>query len=94
MTDFEKRTLKLFVITSAFVSVIALAFGITYENGSAIATGSLVAAVSVLVAFLGLAQFCAEKLRDYGLGEGTEHLYGKAHAKRVFGENYKKPLND
>ncbi len=94
MNDFEKKALRLFVLVAACSSGVAFTFGISFANKTAISIGSVAAAMGVIVAFLWAAQLCLESFRNYGLGEGIEFLYGKDHARHMFGENYKKPPND
>jgi len=94
MSSSEKKALTVFIAALSAFGAATLTFGVVFENGTAIVIGSILAAMAVLVGFFGLVQFCADALRDYGLGEGTEQLYGKAHAQRMFGENYRKPQDD
>lgn len=91
MTRFEKRVFRTGVGTglAGFTLCIAMA---CLLSAPALATAACVFAfIGIVIAFLWFIQACADSFRDYGLGEGTANLYGEDHAKRMFGENYKKP---
>lgn len=94
MTHSENRTLKLFLWGCSALGALSLTIGFGLEIATASALGSMMLVLPVLVGFLWFAQACADSLRENGLGEGTAQLYDEAYAKRLFGENYKRPSDD
>ena len=94
MTVSEGRILKLFFWGCGIIGGVTLTIGLGATNTTASALGTMLLVLALLVGFLWGAQACLRFLRDYGLGEGTAQLYGEAHARRIFGEDYRRPTDD
>lgn len=91
MTKFEKRMFRIGVGTGLAGSTLySLMAYLLHAPAFAMAAIALAFFV-ILTAFLWFIQACVDTFRNYGLGEGMANLYGENRAKRMFGEDYKKP---
>ena len=91
MTKFENRIFRIGVGIGLAGFTLCSAMAYLFHAPPFAMVASVFAFVGIVIAFLWFIQACADSFRDYGLGEGTANLYGEGHAKRMFGENYKKP---
>ncbi|WIY26549.1 hypothetical protein [Parasedimentitalea psychrophila] len=83
------------ILRSAFLLALLFATGCAGALFILRTDGAMVACIgaimmSAIIGFIWLAAEVTNALRRIGLGEGTAQLYGQAHAKRIFGDDFER----